>query len=143
MYECNVFSGMICYVITFLCYVRLKFMFSGIFRTGKTCFIFTCKAYVRCFLKTLKNYEKYFLFHLKSILNIFKCLYFCPPFFFLPVDHCFRGSLKNIFMEKSCRRYAPKATMALPCWDSTSLLGQFHSPPLGKPHSQGADPVQL
>ena len=40
---CNVFPGMINCVIIFLCYVRPKFMFGDIVRTGKTSFIFTFK----------------------------------------------------------------------------------------------------
>ena len=40
---CNVLYETISYVITFLYYVTLKFMFSDIFNTDKTPFIFTFK----------------------------------------------------------------------------------------------------
>ena len=49
---CNVFSGIICYVIIFLCYAKLKFIFSNIFRTGKTSLTLRfkdTKALVDCF----------------------------------------------------------------------------------------------
>ena len=49
--ECNFFG--ISYYVIFFCYVRLKFMSSGIFRTGKTNFIFTFKDTTPCKRLTL------------------------------------------------------------------------------------------